>query len=52
MQILVFTLYERCHAPQMMGRPFLLKKNNIEPKDIRTKFNWFTCSGVLDMQIL
>ena len=31
-------------CPLMIGRPFLPeKKNHIEPKDIRTKFEWFNC---------
>ena len=31
---------------------FVKKKNRIAPKDMRTKFKYFNCSGVLDMQIL
>ena len=31
---------------------FVKKKNRIEPKDIRAKFEYFNCSGVLDIHIL
>ena len=37
MQILVFTLYGRCHAPNDRS-PIFVKKNHIERKDIRTQF--------------
>ena len=47
MQILVFTLYGTCH--QMIGRPFLSKKNQIEPKHIVQNLS---CSGVLETRIL
>ena len=39
-------------CPLMIVRPFLSNRNHIEPRDIRTKFVKFNCSGVLDMQIL
>ena len=44
MQILVFTL--------CLSRPFLSKKKNpIEPKDIRTKFEYFNCSRYTDFTL-
>ena len=50
MQIIVLSYMESVMPPNYW-QPIFVKKTHIKPVDIRTKFEQFNCSGVLDIQI-